>query len=1335
MLRRLLRWLFYSLGVICVLALVAGLLLWWFFPAEQLQAYVIERLEQRLQRPIQVGAVRLQGLGFSLVDLRLADRLPQAPALLSLDSLHIRLGLRQLLAKRLVVEQLIMSRPQLSLVEHQGVWNLQTLLAELSGPAAATSAPSEPPSETPTPRAFPLLEIKLAQLVIQDLGLRIQRDSGLDVHLQGLTVRASGEIRPQTNHFSVHLESNPDAPNVSFTLPGTYSVSTQASLSLDLELTQEQWRTAKLSGSWAFITDYLHMGNRALPLSLTSTTEMSVDLPSQQLDIQHLDLHLGDRTVLQLHGQITQLIQTFMLALEFNDSRVHLDDVGPFAALIQPDTRLQGAVAIKRLSVQGPALPTERPPVHLTGELAMQDLNVEAPGLGIELQDLDGKLKSFKAVLRAYSPQEVEGTLDFSLGRARVAGLTLNQWRSSARFALQGPELHTGRLDLAFAAARLHYDHPLLESFTPRIKGTAAAHGNFQRGDLSAVSISAQVGSWLDLSLHGSMQGFGNTSLDLIQETTLQMDQWRASLPQSVWPYLQGFDLSGTLGMHHHLEGRVAAADNAALTLESRLHIDSPHLRYAKVGSLRAVQGTLQLQSVFSLPAQVETIGSQGIFEVQAASLEPAINLGPGQVKFSFQQPPRSSPKTAFKPALWLEWRSASLHHSPWQARAQGLTGSLKAQAQLRGDNLTQLLSNFDSQLIREPRVQGTLQWNQVDHPQLAMGSGSLTFKAQADRLHQAQSHTDIGLKVQNVRYVSGTRISPGTPLSLRWRSTQDLERGLIQVRHLAVTMPPLLRLKATGATPDWGDTFSFNLDLEDCRLGPLLARIPPPHRALLPVRQLQGQVGLSLMAEGRVAALTALPSQPFPRIDLRLNFQDLGFVYPHQDLETQGLHGTLNLSANQASARLQGDIGMPQLGFAALQANKPLAADLSFDYRLEPGQVLQVHRHELRLPHQGVSLAVQGQLAGLADFLARQAPVSLAALLKTVSARLTAVQRFHPPVDAEPVLAGLVVEGAVQNEVVFTMQPGQKVTLAGRLQLEEVTAAYPPWSQIKGLRGTLQYHKALLLPGSSALTRQPRAGSSPGTAPAAALPRVLREQLRAYSSRRDRLVIDTVTVGALRLSALAADVAVRDRSLNLDHFQANLLGGAIAGFAQLGHLTEQGDRIGVSLSGEFAQVNLARLLPEHSDIAPGAGDLGGNLRVQLLLRPTARTPVRPGDLSATVHFTRIGKQALDRLLLFLDPLERSPTIVNQRRLLGLATPRVVTLRLRHGLLQVNTELDTPLGRKQQPLSPIPLSALTQAGFPQISTIRAQLQPLTRLLQVITARRLRIDADAHMSLD
>ena len=159
----------------------------------------------------------------------------------------------------------------------------------------------------------------------------------------------------------------------------------------------------------------------------------------------------------------------------------------------------------------------------------------------------------------------------------------------------------------------------------------------------------------------------------------------------------------------------------------------------------------------------------------------------------------------------------------------------------------------------------------------------------------------------------------------------------------------------------------------------------------------------------------------------------------------------------------------------------------------------------------------------------------------------------------------------------------------------------------------------------------------------------------------------------------------------------------------QLGRLVAPARGSGVYLSSEFAQLNLARLLPKRAGDEAGEGDINGNLELQIIFPPTPTGGVSLNAVAMTLNITRIGKQALDRLLLFLDPLEKNPAIANQRRLLRLASPRLLTIRLRNGVLHVNTELDTPLGRKSQPLSPIPISALEETGFPQMSLLPLNL--------------------------
>jgi uncharacterized protein involved in outer membrane biogenesis len=201
MLRRLLRWILYSLGAFCLLTLLAVFLLWWFFPAERVRQYVVTALETRLQRPIHIGALHLRGLGFAVSDIHIADPDPQAPVPLSVDRVQVRVSLRHLLAKRLVIERIVVSRPHLALVEHQGIWNLQTLLTALATPSVPpTPGPRQTPQDTSVP-SLPPLGLELTEFLVQDVDVQVRRDTGLDFHLQGLSIRLSGEISQHANPF------------------------------------------------------------------------------------------------------------------------------------------------------------------------------------------------------------------------------------------------------------------------------------------------------------------------------------------------------------------------------------------------------------------------------------------------------------------------------------------------------------------------------------------------------------------------------------------------------------------------------------------------------------------------------------------------------------------------------------------------------------------------------------------------------------------------------------------------------------------------------------------------------------------------------------------------------------------------------------------------------------------------------------------------------------------------------------------------------------------------------------------------------------------------------
>jgi uncharacterized protein involved in outer membrane biogenesis len=1333
MLRRLLRWILYSLGAFCLLTLLAVFLLWWFFPAERVRQYVVTALETRLQRPIHIGALHLRGLGFAVSDIHIADPDPQAPVPLSVDRVQVRVSLRHLLAKRLVIERIVVSRPHLALVEHQGIWNLQTLLTALATPSVPpTPGPRQTPQDTSVP-SLPPLGLELTEFLVQDVDVQVRRDTGLDFHLQGLSIRLSGEISQHANHLTAHLVTNPDTPNLTLHIESAPSLQVQSRLHLDLRLMQQRFRTASLTGRVRFVTSDLRLGTRSLSVDLRGSTDMTGDMQTQTVEVQRLHLQLGDDTVFKLQGQVAQVTSTPTLALKLDGSSLNLADVQGLLAAMLPAVTLQGMLTLPRFAVQGSPTNTGKAPVRLTGDLELQGLTVHAPSVGLHFTGLDGTLTDFQGLLAARQPREVRGAMTLRLHQAKVAGLTLASLHNTMTFALHGTQLSAGSLTLEFQAQKIRYQHPTLGPLTTVLHGTLSADGNFHQGSFSSLHLKAHLGQWLDTSIHGTAQHFGSAGLDLTQEATLHLDALRASLPQPVLHLLSETETSGTLRLHNHFQGQLPTSQHGSLTLQSRLEINSPRLRYGPLGIVQKLRGRLRLQTAYAFPKGLETLRLHGSLAIQHAQVMDRLALPDSTLTLHLRLPERSASQPDFRPELELALRSSSLQLPQFTTALHELSGTLRVQTQLAADHLGSLSIPQAIRLWRMPHLQGTLRWATGQMQAMAVDQGSLDLTAQADTMELQSAQTDIRLQVGNLRYGPDQEHLPATPISLHVRASQERDRGHMTIEHLELNAPNLLRINARGETSGWGETVQLDLSIPACHLKPLLARLSKPYRGSLPFSAAQGQITMRLTGQGQLPSLDALRAFNLPQFDLQVRLHNLDITRMQPHLRAQGATGTLRLSSHGDTITLLGDIGLQHLDWPGMAAKPPQAAELTLEYVLRQGRELDIRKYELRLPQQGLTLTMQGGISYPPGVLFRQSLLKPVKLLKSLSAQLTTSQSLSTPVSLQTLWPDLRLQGALQNALRLTLHSDEAVRAEGRLQLTNLSATYAPLMQLTGLEGVLQYQKTLTLNRPSTATRTPLDAHSPPATSAQVMPRALRGQLRAYSPRRDSLVAKRLTVGPIVLSAIALDVAFKNQLLDIEHFQANLLDGALAGSIQLGQLTGQRQGPGVYLAGEFAQVNLARLLPEQAGITPGEGDINGNLEVQLAFPPMRTEPVGLNALTATVNITHIGKQALDRLLLFLDPLGKHPTIVNQRRLLRLATPRLLTLRLHNGLLHLNTELDTPLGRKRQPVSPIPISALEEAGFPQVSTLLDRLEQLRGLLWPITARGLQVDAYGHIS--
>lgn len=190
---------------------------------------------------------------------------------------------------------------------------------------------------------------------------------------------------------------------------------------------------------------------------------------------------------------------------------------------------------------------------------------------------------------------------------------------------------------------------------------------------------------------------------------------------------------------------------------------------------------------------------------------------------------------------------------------------------------------------------------------------------------------------------------------------------------------------------------------------------------------------------------------------------------------------------------------------------------------------------------------------------------------------------------------------------------------------------------------------------------------------------------------------------------------------LVLDRLRARLLDGKIHG--QL-TLLPVADVYRLFFWLEFTNINFKRLLPERLQTVDDAdARINGSAEITLTIQEQLYRPdaVPIDDIQVRIFITRIGRDALDRLLLSFDPTESNPGLVSLRGHLKLARPSRVSLVLKRGLADVDVELQGLAAAviERQSVRYIPVAKMLQQD--SIRRALRGLVALQGLLQKVSA--------------
>lgn len=283
----------------------------------------------------------------------------------------------------------------------------------------------------------------------------------------------------------------------------------------------------------------------------------------------------------------------------------------------------------------------------------------------------------------------------------------------------------------------------------------------------------------------------------------------------------------------------------------------------------------------------------------------------------------------------------------------------------------------------------------------------------------------------------------------------------------------------------------------------------------------------------------------------------------------------------------------------------------------------------------------------------------------------------------ALPVVEGLESSGEFQWDFGLILQRGDLLRVAVRPHLADLSLAYGDLFAVEGLDGRFDFSKEWrIVPaaegdGEPALSQSMIAGRP--QAAAAGMRAVVPEFATAADellTPDDMLTVRSISVlGTELVRDLGIELVARGAAVSVPRFYLHPLGGKLVGAASF-RPVEAGRQ--ARIEGEFAGIDFRRMLPAGLRDFRGDARVNGTFMLGALISPEAATgpsynPIK--DVAAELDITEIGPDALDRLLLALDPKAANPSIVRARSALRLASPLRARASLEHGFFSADVEL------------------------------------------------------------
>jgi len=516
------------------------------------------------------------------------------------------------------------------------------------------------------------------------------------------------------------------------------------------------------------------------------------------------------------------------------------------------------------------------------------------------------------------------------------------------------------------------------------------------------------------------------------------------------------------------------------------------------------------------------------------------------------------------------------------------------------------------------------------------------------------RSQDQLQLTLGNLTYQDPSMTATLPSLRLSSKTKEDVFKKDYVLESLRLTSEQILDMGVKGRFMQANQQFDLDVQIPLLHVGNLLPHLSGPMMKGVDEINPKGRVSLALRAAGKIPEAADLNQLTLPLgVNGKLTLRDLeGAVAGYR---VQGGNGTMTVAYSPKATpqtQLTTDVALNRIHLPDTLPIREIS-DTSLHVSIVSPDLNEVQIDSIHVASKGVDLSLKGALVGLRELLSSTSPrgTQMAKLFTQLQTRLSLdVETF------QEALQPLGVKGTGKALVTLSMLKKEQGSLDASVEIgAEALSLTRDGTELRDMNGGIQFRKTLAWKPDELL--------SPPNKPFQPSDRIA--HLKSFSRKGQTLTIERLQLGPFTVQNFSTNLAFEQQSLKVQNLAMNLLGGGIGGNVIIA--AEHPLRISARL--EVANLDANQLFNTEAKIM-GDSNIAATIGLTTILQD-ATGAVDLSRLECNLHITHIGKEALDRLLVFLDPEGSNPTLSNARAQLKFANPSRVTVEVARGQLNL----------------------------------------------------------------